>query len=94
MVTVLRTKTKHLLQKAKDMDETTKDILSAEKERMDNAINFRLAYAFFLSVVVHGTWFSRKRVNTYALFLKIMVQSYALFSQVKYPKKGILLGEI
>ncbi len=60
MVTVLRTKTKHLLQKAKDMDETTKDILSVEKERMDNAINFRLAYAFFYRLLYMGLGFREK----------------------------------
>ena len=44
-------------------------ILLSERERMDNAIKFRLAFAF--SVVVHGTWFSRKRV--YVLLQKIIM---------------------
>jgi hypothetical protein len=53
---------------------------------------FSVSFRFFLSVVVHGTWFSRKRVK-YVLLRKIMVQSYVDFSQAKYPKKGILLDE-
>jgi hypothetical protein len=60
---------------------------------MDYAINLSVSFRFF-TVVVHGTLFSIKRVLLYVLSSKIiMVQSYVLFSQAKYPKKGILLDE-
>jgi hypothetical protein len=46
--------------KAKVMDETTKRILSEEKERTDYAINFRLAFAFFYRLLYMGLGFREK----------------------------------
>jgi hypothetical protein len=74
------------------MDETTRGFFQSKKRKNGLCNKFSVSFRFFLSVVVHGTWFSRKRVK-YVLLRKIMVQSYVDFSQAKYPKKGILLDE-